>query len=324
MNGKPRTYKDLFAFASRRRKTKISASGWQIVLIALLLALALGSAGQTPLAQAARPAGASVRYYMDVVNPRTTLCTGEKVKYTVRVYSQFLSAPPGWTDPELPDPFALQGVKVEANAVPESIGTFTRPNLARVTGSLSDAPNSYVIGFTAGKKPGKATLYFEGAVAGYDINMDYVSFNVAVKVINCKYKVTIVSKWKAGMTSVATMKGELKSDEKGYFTGSANVNWVTSILCGIKSPIAPSKADLTGTINESGQLVVKITFGPASSVGGGSCDAGGVSTSNSVTPVTLTITVAAKGQVLRKSHVVKAENGSFPGSATITVIPVEK
>ena len=118
--------------------------------------------------------------------------------------------------------------------------------------------------------------------------------------------------------------GILTADRNGNFTGSANVTWVTSILCGIKSPIEPSKADLTGSLNESDELEVKIAFGPISSAGGGNCSAGGVVTSNFGTFAPLTTRGAATRTVTtRLAHVVTAMGGSFTGTATVIVIPVE-
>lgn len=305
-------------------KTNIIVKGRRTVIsilyAALISVLAVGSAGQISPAQAA-PAGVPVTVYMDIANPKYTVCAGKEVSYQARVFTPPRTLPIGIKV----DAYALPGIKVEAFSQDKNVGDFVgtiKGFKTRVTGQsdelLDDEPTPHTAYFTfKAKKAGRTILYFEGMVHG-----EYVSFNVPVKVINCKYKVKLVSKWSAGMISVATMDGEIESDEQGYFTGSATVNWVTSKICGIVSPIAPSKADLTGTTNASGQLVVQITFGPASSSGGGPCDGISVTTSNFLTPDPLTITVAASGGTFRKVQLVTAKNGSFPGSATITVIPL--
>lgn len=312
----------MFRNSHNSKGLSTNAGRWRTVSMALVLALIIGSAGQTPLAQAA-PARVPVKVYMDIVSPKTTVCAGKTVIYEARVYT-----PPTTIVGIKVDRYALSGIKVEASSQDKNVGDFTGTKKGFVTRNttalqpLDDfetTPHSAYFTFKA-KKAGKTTLYFEGVAHG-----QYVSFDVPVKVINCKYKVKIVSKWSAGMTIVATSSdGVMTADENGYFTGSANVNWVTSILCGIKSPIAPSKADLTGTINESDQLVVKITFQPTSSSGGGNCGAAGVSTSNFLTPAPLTIRVATTGAVsTRQAQVVTAKNGSFTGTANVYVIPVD-
>jgi hypothetical protein len=96
------------------------------------------------------------------------------------------------------------------------------------------------------------------------------------------------------------------------------------MLCGIRSPIEPSKVYLTGSLNESDELEVKIAFGPISSAGGGpACDRG-VITSNFGTLAPLTTRVAATRTVTtRLAHVVTTATGKFIGTATVIVIPVE-
>lgn len=177
-----------------------------------------------------------------------------------------------------------------------------------------------------GEKQGDTTITFSADVVEFGHTFKAEPFPpVPVKVIHCKYQVFTISKWLAGMTSTASMDGEMTADETAfipYFTGTADVNWATSMLCGIKSPIEASTADLTGTINDRGQLDVEITFGPASSSGGGSCGVS-VTTSNFATPASLRFTVPASGGVFRQTQVVTAVNGSFPGPATIIVIPLD-
>ncbi|HEX7540992.1 MAG TPA: hypothetical protein VF352_02580 [Anaerolineales bacterium] len=319
MNSNSKFSNDLPAPAAGRHLVRSPLARWRRVFLAL--AITVASAGQTPPAQAA-PAQETAKVYMDIVNPKTTVCVGKEVSYQARVYTAPTTIPAGINV----DAYALPGIKVDAFSQDTSVGDFertTKGNRTVITGSseelLDDEPMPHTAYFTfKAKKAGITTLYFEGLAHG-----EYVSFNVPVKVINCKYKVKIVSKWSTGMTIVATMNGELKSDEQGYFTGSATVNWVTSKLCGIVSPIAPSTADLTGTINASGQLVVKITFGPMSSSGGGNCGGAGVTTTNSGNLDPLTVTVAgSRGEVFNKVLSSNWKNGSFPGSAVITVIPL--
>jgi hypothetical protein len=149
------------------------------------------------------------------------------------------------------------------------------------------------------------------------------------KVRVSKVRVTTVSTWSAGMDIVARIDdGVMEADDQGHFTGSANVTWQTSVIgsagCGAaENSVAPSRADLTGEIDESNQLVVKITFQPRDFSGFATCGPS-ISTANVATPDPLTISVAATGGTSTQTHAVTAKNGSFVGSATIVVITERK
>ena len=135
---------------------------------------------------------------MNVVAPKTTLCTGETVVYTVQVLQSYVGPPRGWTGPGLPKPVALSRVVVNALARDASIGKFRAPqtrSTSLIASPEGDEPPSSTFTFTASKNPGKSVLYFDGMVAGYDIHTDYVDFNMPITVIHCKYKVSATSQW---------------------------------------------------------------------------------------------------------------------------------
>lgn len=308
----------------RRAVRLIPRQLWVVVTLAFVI----GIVGQTAPAQAAS-ARVPVQPYMDIVSPKTTVCVGKTVQYEARVYT-----PPRTVVGIEIDRYALEGITVDASSRDTNVGDFlnTRQGLqTRITGAVTGetssltnseeepGPHSAVFTFKA-KKAGSTILYFDGIAQGAE-----VSFEVPVKVINCKYKVNIVMRWSTGMTILArSTDGVLTGDESGNFTGSANVIWVTSILCNIKSPIPPSQADLTGTLNASNQLVVNIALRPISSRGGGNCSAGGVVTANFGTFAPLTNKVpATRAVTTRKVQVVNTLEGKYRGTATITIIPVE-
>jgi len=273
MNGKPRIHKKLFTFASRRRKRMNPVSRWQIILIALMLALALGSAGLPPQVQAA-PAGETVRFYMDVVNPRTTLCTGERVTYTVRVYRQSTSAPPGWTDKNLPDPIEIAGVWVNAYPPhPKSIGTFTGADKAgfvgQQTGFNSDVPYNVEFEFTAGKKPGDGVLYFDGAVKGFKIQTGYVSFTVPVKVKKCPIKAELILH--GGISGLVAWTGAadeiiLNADSDTHFSGTADYQFAEQFLfqsddCSVTGTVTTSPVDYSADlVGDTLNLTITIQY----------------------------------------------------------------
>ncbi|MDP9176983.1 MAG: hypothetical protein M3O61_04820 [Gemmatimonadota bacterium] len=142
-----------------------------------------------------------------------------------------------------------------------------------------------------------------------------------------KVRVTSTSTWSVGMDIVATIdEAVMDADDQGHFAGSADVTWQTSVIgtatCGAaEHATPPSRADLTGEIDESNQLVVTITFQPRDFSGFATCGPATVSTGNLATPDPLTIRVAATGGISTQPHSVTAKNGAFPGSVTIVVTP---
>lgn len=314
---------------------------WRSFCAALLLALVIGSASQAPSAQAA-PEPVNVRFYMDVVNPKTTLCTGEQVTYTVRVIRQFTSAPPGWTEKKLPNPDAIEGVKVEAFADPTSIGTFNTANKAgivsRTTGAIDDEPNNVEFLFTAGKKPGKGNLIFQGAVKGVPIQTGYVSFTVPVKVIACKYKVKTLLKFSTPFYTIKMISRDalMTANAAGTLTGSARIGGVYSKVIGMGGPcslslkVRDSQVDLTGHLEEDGgKFVATATFQPVRVSTTVACNPTGTAYNpGTVQPVTFSVTSSggkdtqfATGEGLQGGLELK---GPVSGSAEFLVRRVEK
>jgi hypothetical protein len=176
---------------------------WRTVFIALLLALAVGTA-QLPLAKAADPVlsilaqptaqrtalRASVVYIMNPINPKKTLCFGETVTYTLNVYRRLMTPPPTTLSGILvpsgkwSELYIRPAVKVEATSSETSIGTFARPGYG-FTGAEFDGTNNVEFQFTAKKKLGTTNLYFEAVVNDQD-GGGYVTATVPVKVIPCK------------------------------------------------------------------------------------------------------------------------------------------
>lgn len=315
---------------------------WRNVFIALLIALAISSVGQTPSAQAA-PARTNVRLYMEVVNPKTTLCVGESVRYIVKVNSQFTSAPRGWTDKNLPAPFALPRINVDAFSVDKTVGDFigTRNgSVTRSTGSTDEIvdlvnpnaeplPHSATFTFKA-KKAGRTTLYFEGLADG-----QYVDFPVPVKVINCKYKVTVISNWfitqgTGGSISLVSFVrwATLMAVSENNFMGESTARWIPNIVlpsqCTHSDTVPPSKVTLTGGINTSDELVVKVVFGTAALTEVGACGPQPIDTTNAMLPDTLEVKVPGAGGTWQGTQLLDTPSGLIPGPVTVIVIPVER
>ncbi len=124
--------------------------------------------------------GVTYRYYMEPSRYQTKLCVGDPVKYDMHVYRQAMG-----TDTSRTDVFST---KVEAYPNDKSIGSFAQANVVVSIGS-DGYPG--IAGFTfTGKKVGKTTLVFQGKVAGVEIQRGYVSFNIDIQVIQCKFKIS--------------------------------------------------------------------------------------------------------------------------------------
>ena len=317
MNGNSSLSREGSARADRRHPLP----RWRRVFIALMLALSIGSGGQLPRVQAA-PARDQGNASMIVINPKLSFCVGQSAFYEVKVFINFKAD-------------ALSGISVDAESVDQSVGDFIGPNkkglFTHRTKSWEeldnlrdheDMPSSAVFQFKA-KKVGTTTLYFQGLAYG-----QYASFNVPVRVIPCRYRVVTHSTWSAGMTSVATIyNAVLEANDYGEFKpADVAVLWNIPNLCGnaIKSPVFQSMATLSGRLNENDQLQLKITFTNAGSEGGGNCGGFGVHTANNMTPDPLYVTLSSSGGVESQVHIVKAENGDFPGSVIIMAWPEEE
>ncbi len=316
------------------------APRWRTVFIALVLALATGSIGQTPAAQAAlAPQGDQAFFSMKVVRPKTRLSCGETVTYIVKVefHQSTLGALFG------PDPLKLGPVEgipvlnidIDAISSNETVGGFV--GFGAVNGIekertlviFHDDFTSFAAKFKfKANKPGKTTLHFDGFVGKQSVTTE-----VNVTVIPCSFKIKTLGDYNAlDINLAAIMDGEMKSDEQGNITGSGTVNWVgddvSSGDCSSVIDIASSKAELTGSLDESGQLIVNMTYLPAVLTNIGKCENAEASLALNdqalVTPDPVRISISSSGGVSTQSQDLYEPNYyAMHGSIDIIVIPVE-
>ncbi len=303
---------------------------WRILFIALVLALVEGSAGLTSLVQAAPPREI-VYFSMKVQNPKTTLRCRETVTYLVKVEL----APTNGAPTPAPGSFgfpkgqSVVNVKVEAFSVDKNVGDFVATEKGFATAKTAMVFDDDLAGLGAkfkfkAKKAGTTTLYFEGLVG-----KEYVSDKVDVKVLPCNLKVKTTSLWNNGPISlVALLDGEMKADDQGQFTGTTTVNWDAiftipdgNTACGGSRDVSAtdSQADLTGSVSDSGQVTVNITYQPTTFSISGSCSPGGGSGEETMIPTPLAITVASSGGVSTQAQTLTG----ISGLATIVVVPVD-
>ena len=312
---------------ARRARGRLTAL---VLPVVVLFTTVAGSAQLTSTRSVA--AGVTYRYYMDVVSPRTTLCFGEKVRYKV-VVNRTADGP---TD----DPVPVSGVKVEAYADNRAIGTFAgqgKGGSVFVSTELDfSTPYSAEFTFTAGKKEGSTTLQFQGLVSYVSpVGRGYVSFEVPIKVIACKYMVSTVVRFPPNATYnpdaveppiVATMKPTLlTADADGNFTGTGMLHWKGSTFksgCVVSQHFsADTGVALSGSVLDD-HLDVRMIYEPANGPLLVSCD--GVSNSAPSIPVQLDqldVELSPKGGSLKQPQA--HTSGTFLGNVFVTVRQVK-
>jgi hypothetical protein len=285
-----------------------------------------------------QPSVESYHYYMDAVRYRTKLCVGDVAEYTMAVYRQSTSSA---------DRTALYGVKVEGYPNDSAVATFIGKTKVGVSTSWTSPDGSDFASISAdfklkaGKKPGKTTLVFQGSVRGVDALVGYVSFNIDIKVVQCKFKVSGTLRFppdSSGDTSVpfpplvARIKPvQLDADDEGHLTGSATIHWVSAsatasvggISCtNIETFSADAQVKINGDTSEDGVLTLSFVFPQASGLISMSC-AGipGGSGSFPYLPDQLTVDVPSRGGTF--DHAASYNDDRFPGVAIITVKPIK-
>ncbi len=301
--------------------SKNSTWRWWNVFIGVFLALSVGGAGQTAPAQAA-PAGALVFASMKVQNPIAKFCPGETVTYVVQVEFQQIY--------QVDNPPSLPGVniKVDAASQNESVGYFVNAvkgtDISWTTVLSADA-DEYGLGanfkFKA-KNIGKTTLYFQGLVEG-----KYVSVNLPVEVVQCKYKVKLV--WKhsdviyhtTGSSNLVLMtRNESGTEPTSAFSGSGTMHWVYAYVdktCKQRAKAYASPVELHGYLDDdAGKFAVTVTFSESTIPSSVDCPSSSAAAERKGTLDPLTFEIDASG-------------GTFPkslagGTVTITVVAVDK
>ena len=324
-----------------------SAPRWRTVLIALVLALSIGSAGQIPPAQAASPDPTDISFELNVYPEKLTILCGETKTLYAAVSKTIHKV---INDKEWAVPAGL-------GLSPKVVVDWSGPKIGTLQGPLQFLEGEgdidiWQIPFTfTANKPGTTTLKFSASIAGSWIGPDEKLGQSAAKLlkevtvkVNCKFKVKTRSRWTmpgihAFDINAMIDNAVMKADEQGNFTGSATVNWavattVLSPVCISASfTVSPSQANLTGQMDESGLLVVNLPYQPAAASVTQVCRTPtGPFTSTyhyQLAPDPLRFSVPSSSGVFNQSQVLVATSdemaGPWPlsGSSVIVVIPEE-
>ena len=304
-----------------------ATSRWRTVFIALVLALTIGGAGQTPLAQAAAADAVEIKFELKVYPEKLPRICPKKALTLYASVSKTVNKVIGGK------PFELPG---------DAPGPLVSGSVVSGSGELKkqlveiDTPGSAVPFVFTADKPGKVTLKFTASIKNSWIGANEEVIGSGVKVekevtvkVGCKVKVGTVSQFSAqGAKLVATMDGEMKSDEQGNFTGSATVNWVGGLTVGYRDcsgviDVASSQADLTGNQDDSDRLAAEVTYLPAALTHTFDCGAS-QTIQTQVIPDPLVYSGPSFGGVSTQSQdLYEPTYYAMHGSAVIVVVPEE-
>ncbi len=212
---------------------------------------------------------------------------------------------------------------------------------SQITGFDLDLPEKVEFDLR-GKKAGTTSVIFrahpstlpgEGLVGERSSPSNETNTRISVKVVDCKYKVTGIFRWRdAGgyaLITAVTAETVITPDADGNFTGSASTTFTGYQTC-IDQGVLPyaftnPKVDLTGKVDDSGNVTVKMTFPPV-----------GISVATTCYPIKvpgltgnlapLSVTVPSSGGSPEQSSVLSLA-GTYgytaTGTAIIYVVPVD-
>jgi hypothetical protein len=305
------------------------------VFLSLVIVLTIGSAGQTPRAQAAPASVDSVVFKLEVFpEKRPMICTGKPFALYAAIDKTVLKIinKKVW---DLPAPSIT-----DPNVSAKIIG-----GPGRILGSLDEGDTQTAFVFKS-DKPGDTTIKFTANIRNSMVGADEEVLGlgsktkreetITLKIRHCKVKVKTLGDWNIpgeaqGYAAAMSNDAEVKApDAESPFTGSTTVNWVASVGrvrdCGGAATIGSSKLDWNGTMDESGQLNLNGDFQTAAGSFDIECAGGGESFSESMqvelTPDPVSVTVGSSGGVINQSQTLEWE-GANPGQITIIVIPTE-
>lgn len=169
----------------------------RMMILIVVFAFSLGSAGQsTPVQAAPRAQGTGSQYETKYilaiyVSDNQEICAGQDYRIRVRLVESTERLEPKPSKPE-PSIKYLSGIAVQAFVKDKSVGTLSPGKLITGWNVDEDAPGEATFTFHA-KKAGTTDLYFETlirkAITGTDD--EYIGPVKTIKVINCKYKLTM-------------------------------------------------------------------------------------------------------------------------------------
>lgn len=296
------------------------------LLLAMVLAFSLGSAGQTTPAQAA-PAERRIRVEgeITVTLPPDPICAGRSYPITAKLANNEYTQE-GFDD--TPAPFTsepISGIQIRASTGDGSIATIDPPQLWSGWAIDDDAPGEVTFHLHA-VKAGETTLNFRATVNG-----DTRGPVKTIKVKNCDYKVTMnafdvfsgggITIWTFGNldTKITGEGGELKGTGSFVFDSG-----FSGSDCSISYSQYQNQTTITGHVDDNNQLLLNFQYEPGGLTESASCPEGGGSSSHSIDLTNTGVTSATFPATGGTKVVTFTYAGSDfpPGTMIINVWPV--
>ena len=316
-----------------------ATSRWRTVFIALVLALTIGSASQAPPVLAA-PAAANDIYFDLNIYPEKLprICVNQRLTLYASVSKTIYKGLIGLDGKEIPIPGQKPAASVIAfvNKGPGTIEKISASGssenkLFSLSGEdvftfISDKPGKVTLQFTTVVKP--AWIGANEKLAGEVLLTEYVTVQVG-----CKFKVKAIQQAivaGGGNFNIVAMidEAEITGDEQGHFTGTTPVNWVGAAsnvgVCSVSINVASTtQANITGDMDESGQLTGNLSIGAPETTVTGTCAGVSNTSQMSLSADPLRFSVPSSGGVVKVAQGFVFETANMPGSAVIVVVPVE-
>jgi hypothetical protein len=332
----------------------------QRLIILMLLLLSLGGAGQISAARAAPPAQevTNMRFYLNISYPQT-LCAGREYSILVTPLVELDGKRANGEKFNYQDRI-IPGVEITAEitdtkiatvdpAKPQSKKSGYLPGDLLGTSSLDMQERLGNLGEVVfkikAKKAGSTNLFLTAKVprqwsGGRDRYFGPQGMPVggAIKVVNCKYEVTMIYNWQysfpaVNMWLIGTMKKVPLTIESESLTGTGQIDFMRVVggnpHCTYNISTGKSTVDMAGSFSQdpSGNDQLKITFnyGPMSEVVASTCTVPHFGTRSGTTDWSGQPPVAAV-----PTAVFPAEGGSatfmlqLGGSLTVTLKPVSE
>jgi hypothetical protein len=304
---------------------------WRMVVIALILALNLGS---LPAVKAQETVYSS---FVDVIDPSPlTMCIGETTEFLVQIL---------WTNTPVSDINDVpndannkgaitlgQGASITGEVSNSNVGDFTTAHTMLINSPSPSLVRPAMVSFTfKAKKTGETSITFTGDVVenGQTFRAK-PSQPVRVKIIPCKYMVIAISRWSAsypgGSIKISgdVYNAYIKADPEGSFRGTGDVVYIASESvpgCGAANSFALGTVSIGGFILDD-QLNVQLDYKPAKWNDVVSCPRGSGSSNGNASAAKLNLAVPLSGDTVHLKQDIRGGPGSAPGSADVYIIPL--
>ena len=315
-------------FAPRVRKIN---SYWCVLF--LIIVLGFGDVGATTSASAAPSAQEIVNlqttYALVYRLPNGPICAGQSYNIPIRVEARSTGSLNG---EQVNFEELLYGVTVVAHSNDHSIVEFD-PDLG-VTGNEElmgpGAEPTEINLVLHANKIGTTSIYFAAQKSSISFNATFPPRTV--KVLNCKYKVTVNSRWDWSLSAygvnlsthlAAYTKGEMTLSSDGtLLSGTGNSSWAMSSSapgCNQAHQISDSQVLFQGGPSTDGsQVTINIVFKPAT-LTSTHC-IGGETGQFNPPPIRITLPATGGSDSVNHSFQLGAEN--LAGISTIQITPI--